>query len=120
MSQTTGIDAAPPKTPTSPGVARGLTGCGGCGCLLGLASLVAGIVMVIVGETNSRLTELTPAGGAVLAFGVVIGFLATAVLIGGIVAIRKIDKAVTPADPPAGAEGPQPEGPQAPPTPRQK
>lgn len=112
------------KAPTSGKVAKGLTGCGGCGCLFGLTALLAGGVMLAWGATDSKVDELVGPGALVLVLGITIGFFALAVLIGGIVALRKAraapEQPQAPDSPPAAPvpvdSGPPP-GPTSPRTP---
>lgn len=93
QQQTTGQDAIPVKKPTSGKTAKALTGCGGCGCLLGLLSLFAGAFMLAWGLTNRAVDELVGPGAAVLGLAVIIGFFGAALLIGGIIAMKRAKKA---------------------------
>ncbi len=98
------------KKPTPGKVAKAVTGCGGCGCLLALVSLCAGGVMLAWGTTDSKVDELVGPGAAVLVLGLVVGFFCLAVLIGGIVALRRAGSARAPdgaPDAPAVSSSPQ-------------
>jgi hypothetical protein len=77
------------KRPTSGRAAKAITGCGGCGCLTGLVALIAGGIMLAWGSTDSKVTELVAPGAAVLVLAIAIGFFASAVLIGGVVAMTR-------------------------------
>jgi hypothetical protein len=63
------------------GASKALTGCGGCGCLLGVLSLLAGVVMAGWGMTDSKVTELVMPGYGSLVGGVIFGLIG-AVLLG--------------------------------------
>jgi len=102
--------AVPEKKPTSGGAAKAITGCGGCGCATGLTCLLVGAVLLGWGLSDSKVEELVPFGAGILGLSVVVGFLGLALLIGGIVALRRARKP-EPGSPP---KGPQPSAPQPP------
>ena len=105
QQQTTDAGAVPEKKPTSSKTAKGLTGCGGCGCALGLLSLFAGGIMLLMGMTDSKVDELVGPGAVVLGLSVVIGFFGAALLIGGLIAMKKAKKAVEKDEPGPGGGG---------------
>lgn len=110
--------ALPEKTPTSSKTAKVITGCGGCGCLFGLLALVVGAGLLGWGLTDRAVQELVAPSAGILALAVFICFFGAALLIGGIVALRKAGKAqgaqgvVQPA--PAGQQPYEPQQPVAP------
>jgi hypothetical protein len=97
MSQATQGHPFPEKRPTSGKAAKAITGCGGCGCAFGLVSLLAGAVMLGWGMTDRAVDELVAPGAAVLGLAVVVGFFGLAMLIGGIIALRRSGREPPPA-----------------------
>ena len=109
--QQQGIDrtSLPEKKPTSGKTAKVITGCGGCGCLTGLLSTLAGAVLLAWGLTDSKVDELVVPSAGILVLAVVIGFFGAALLIGGIIAGRKAKKAAEQAGPASPAAAPPPQ-----------
>jgi len=90
------IDDAVHKTPTSSKTAKAITGCGGCGCLTGLLSVIAGGGLMAWGAIDSKVDELIAPGAGVMVLAVFIGVFRTGFLIGGIIAMvrskRRVDE----------------------------
>ena len=65
-----------------------LLGCGGCGCLLALILLIAGVIMIFMGS-DSHLSELGPVGVVVTPLACLIGLVALILLIVGFMSRKK-------------------------------